>query len=78
MAGPGRRNNDLIQLHPTCRGIRQLFRQPMANASKTGGDPILVSAAYNAGSVYKTTKNDWCLKESHCAWHPEKNAGLFF
>jgi peptidoglycan L-alanyl-D-glutamate endopeptidase CwlK len=27
-----------------------------------GDDPILVSAAYNAGGVYKSSKNPWCLR----------------
>jgi hypothetical protein len=30
--------------------------------SRTGDDPILVSAAYNAGGVYKSPKNPWCLR----------------
>ncbi|MFO8090180.1 MAG: D-alanyl-D-alanine carboxypeptidase family protein [Desulfatiglandaceae bacterium] len=30
--------------------------------SRTGDDPILVSAAYNAGGVYKSSKNPWCLR----------------
>ena len=29
---------------------------------RTGDDPILVSAAYNAGGVYKSSKNPWCLR----------------
>jgi peptidoglycan L-alanyl-D-glutamate endopeptidase CwlK len=30
--------------------------------TNTGDDPILVSAAYNAGGLYKSTKNAWSLK----------------
>jgi peptidoglycan L-alanyl-D-glutamate endopeptidase CwlK len=30
--------------------------------AKTGDDPILVSAAYNAGGLYRTNQNSWCLK----------------
>ena len=30
--------------------------------NRTGDDPILVSAAYNAGGVYKSSKNAWCLR----------------
>jgi peptidoglycan L-alanyl-D-glutamate endopeptidase CwlK len=30
--------------------------------AKTGDDPILVAAAYNAGGVYKSTQNPWHLK----------------
>lgn len=29
---------------------------------RTGDDPILVAAAYNAGGVYKSTKNSWSLR----------------
>ena len=32
--------------------------------AKTGDDPILVSAAYNAGGLYKTNHNSWCLKST--------------
>ncbi len=30
--------------------------------AKTGDDPILIAAAYNAGGLYKSTKNDWGLR----------------
>jgi peptidoglycan L-alanyl-D-glutamate endopeptidase CwlK len=30
--------------------------------AKTGDDPILIAAAYNAGGLYKSTKNAWGLK----------------
>jgi peptidoglycan L-alanyl-D-glutamate endopeptidase CwlK len=30
--------------------------------AKTGDDPVLVSAAYNAGGLYKSTQNAWHLK----------------
>jgi peptidoglycan L-alanyl-D-glutamate endopeptidase CwlK len=30
--------------------------------TKTGDDPILVSAAFNAGGLYKSSKNDWHLR----------------
>ena len=30
--------------------------------NKTGDDPILVAAAYNAGGIYKSTKNPWHLR----------------
>lgn len=29
---------------------------------KTGDDPVLVSAAYNAGGVYQSNKNDWHIR----------------
>jgi peptidoglycan L-alanyl-D-glutamate endopeptidase CwlK len=31
-------------------------------SNRTGDDPILVSAAYNAGGVYKSSKNPWRLR----------------
>jgi peptidoglycan L-alanyl-D-glutamate endopeptidase CwlK len=32
--------------------------------AKTGLDPILVAAAFNAGGLYKSTKNPWHFKSS--------------
>ncbi len=31
-------------------------------ATRTGSDPILVAAAFNAGGLYKSQQNAWCLK----------------
>lgn len=33
--------------------------------TKTGGDPILVAAAYNAGGLYQTNRNSWHLRSSN-------------
>jgi peptidoglycan LD-endopeptidase CwlK len=55
--------------------IRQRFAQ-------TGDDPILVSAAYNAGGLYKTAKNPWCLRtagdhlDRAAAWYGDACAVL--
>jgi peptidoglycan L-alanyl-D-glutamate endopeptidase CwlK len=55
--------------------IRQRFGQ-------TGDDPILVSTAYNAGGLYKSAKNAWCLRthgdhlDRAAAWYGDACAVL--
>jgi peptidoglycan LD-endopeptidase CwlK len=36
-----------------------------ARVPKTGFDPILVAAAYNAGGLYQSDLNDWRLRTAH-------------
>jgi len=48
----------------------------------TGNDPILIAAAYNAGGVYKSAKNSWCLRtmgdhlDRAAAWYGDACAVL--
>jgi len=40
--------------------------------AKTGDDPILVAAAYNAAGLYKTNQNSWRLRST--GDHPDRAA----
>jgi peptidoglycan L-alanyl-D-glutamate endopeptidase CwlK len=33
--------------------------------AKTGLDPILIAAAYNAGGIYESEQNEWHLRSAH-------------
>jgi peptidoglycan LD-endopeptidase CwlK len=55
---------DVLPLYDPAINIAIGAAEIAHRCAKTGADPILVSAAYNAGGLYKTNQNSWGLKST--------------